>query len=95
MSADYIKRRGLAAYQPARYVKRDLDEGNLWLVPDAPSFPYPVYVVWRDDVEDDLRAHATAALDAVLEQLAGESDEVMEALEDLSEDHHENGPKTT
>ena len=88
MSTEYIKRRGLAAYQPARYVKRDLDDGNLWLVPDAPSFPYPVYAVWREDVDEELRMNATKALVAVVDKLSDERDEVIATLEYLS-DHED------
>ncbi|SFR42724.1 LysR family transcriptional regulator [Litoreibacter janthinus] len=95
LSADFIKRRGLAAYQPARYVKRDLDAGTLWLVPDAPTFPFPVYAVWREDVEEDLRKQAETALDAVVSQLAGERDEVLDALDHLSLDHKSLGSTET
>ncbi|EPX81121.1 LysR family transcriptional regulator [Litoreibacter arenae] len=87
LTADFIKRRGLAAYQPARYVKREIDAGNLWLVPDAPVFPYPVYVVWREDIDEDLWGGAMEILEQVVDQLVHEQEEVVAALDDIS--HHD------
>ncbi|MEP3285954.1 MAG: LysR family transcriptional regulator [Yoonia sp.] len=81
MVAEYAINRQAAAYLPARYVKKYLDSGDLHLVADAPRFPYPVWAVWRTDMEKDVRdmalsklnlvsSHAEADGDAVLSQLA-------------------------
>ncbi len=81
MVADYVINRKSAAYLPARYVKKYLDSGHLHLVADAPRFPYPVWAVWRNDMNAEVRdmalaklklvsSHAEADGDAVLGQLA-------------------------
>ncbi len=84
MSADFIRNRQLAAYLPARYVKRYIDQGELHLVPDAPSFPYPAWAVWRDDIEPGLQANAERILRAVAGQVDSEQDAVLDRLEDIS-----------
>ena len=85
MAADYIVRRRAAGYLPARYIKRYLDEGRLHLVPDAPRFPYPVWSVWRDDLDEAVRATAEAALVTIQSQIEEEQSEVFAALTDISE----------
>lgn len=85
MAADYIVNRRKAAYLPARYVKRYLDEGRLFLVPDAPVFPYPVWSVWRDDLDEEIRTAAEASLVAIATQIDADQDAVMADLADISE----------
>ncbi|MEM7710090.1 MAG: LysR family transcriptional regulator [Pseudomonadota bacterium] len=89
MGADFIRRRELAAYLPARYVKRYLDAGQLHLVPDAPTFPYPVWAVWREDLEADLKDAAAAALHEVVAGIHAEQDTVIDNLEAISTDEIE------
>lgn len=86
MVAEYVINRRAAAYLPARYIKKYLDSGQLHLVPDAPRFPYPVWVVWRDDLDPDLRAVAMAALTQVTRNAEAESDAVIAELARLSAD---------
>lgn len=86
LGADFISNRGLAAYLPARYVKRYLDAGALHLVPDAPTFPYPAWAVWREDMEPDLRKSAVAALHEVVTAIHAEQDSVIHDLEEISDD---------
>ena len=86
MTADYIVMRRKAAYLPARYIKRYLDEGRLHLVPNAPVFPYPVWSVWRDDLDDDIRAVAEPALVATGAQLDADQDAVIAALAGINDD---------
>ena len=62
LGAEYLTKRNAAAYLPARYVQRYLDAGLLHLVPDAPRFPYPIWVVWRTDVDPIIRAAAESTL---------------------------------
>jgi LysR family transcriptional regulator, flagellar master operon regulator len=85
MAADYVVMRRAAAYLPARYIKRYLDEGRLHLVPDAPVFPYPVWSIWRDDLDPDIRTVAERALDVTLRQLETEQNLVLAELADISE----------
>lgn len=85
MAADYVATRRAAAYLPARYIKRYLDEGRLHLVPDAPIFPYPIWSIWRDDLDDDVRASAEAALVAVQSQIGAEQSAVIGELTHISD----------
>ncbi|MCK0140539.1 LysR family transcriptional regulator [Aliiroseovarius sp. F47248L] len=85
LAADYVRVRKAAAYLPARYIKRFLDRGELHLVPDAPIFPFPVWSVWRDDLEDDVRAVAESALVAILTQIDADQEAVLNELADISE----------
>jgi DNA-binding transcriptional LysR family regulator len=93
MAADYVMRRSGAAYLPARYVKRFIDEGRLHLVPNAPSFPYPIWAVWREDLETDIADVARQALGEVAASLDAEQDEVISELREINSDHvvHELG----
>ena len=80
LSAEFIRHRDLAAYLPARYVKRYLDDKTLHIVPDAPRFPYPVWAVWRDDLDADVKSAAHQTLRAVAETVDLEQDSVLERL---------------
>lgn len=86
MSADYIVKRHAAGYLPARYIKTYLDEGRLHLVPDAPRFPYPIWSIWRDDLDDDVREAAEATLVAIKSQIDADHEAVISELNKLSED---------
>lgn len=87
MVAEYIVNRQAAAYLPARYVKKYLDSGQLHLVPDAPSFPYPVWAVWREDLDPVIRKAAQAVLRKVSDAAELAGDEVLGSLKNLSDDH--------
>lgn len=84
MAAEYIVSRGLAAFLPARYIKRYLDDGRLHLVPDAPRFPYPVWSIWRDDLDHDLRQAADAALVTIQSQIDADQSQVIAELREIS-----------
>ena len=84
MSADYIVNRHAAGYLPARYIKKYLDEGRLHLVPDAPRFPYPVWSVWRDDLDTEIREVAEAALVAITSQIDADQNAVISELSEIS-----------
>lgn len=45
----------IAAFLPAAHVKRHVDGGRLYLVEGVPSFPNPVWSVWRDDLDEGPR----------------------------------------
>lgn len=83
LAAEYVVNRRAAAYLPARYVKRYLDQGRLHLVPDAPMFPYPVWAVWRDDLDEDIRAVASQTLVAIKSQVDADQTQVIETLRAL------------
>lgn len=86
LGAEFIRRRKLAAYLPARYVKRYLDAGELHLVPDAPTFPYPVWAIWREDLNADLKDAASAALLEIARSAHSEQGSVIEDLEAISDE---------
>ncbi len=86
LGADYILRRNMAAYLPARYVKRHLDDGTMHLVPDGPSFSYPAWTVWREDIDPGLAAAVATVLRAVEAGIDAETGELFDRLELLSED---------
>ena len=77
LAADYVVNRRAAAYLPARAVKRRLDEGKLHIVADAPRFPYPSWVVWREDLDEDLRSIARSTLTGVVEAIEKEQETVV------------------
>lgn len=87
MAADYVVNRKAAAYLPARYIKRYLDDKRLFLVPDAPLFPFPVWSVWRDDIDPEILENAEAALMEVRTQLDAEQTSVLDELSDISGGH--------
>lgn len=86
MVAEYIVNRQGAAYLPARYVKKYLDSGQLHLVRGAPSFHYPVWTVWREDLDPEIREAAKAILRKLGNSAEQEGDDVILALRQISED---------
>lgn len=82
-AADYILNRKAAAYLPARYVKRYLDSGQLHLVAGVPRFPYPAWIVWRDDVADDLKQTAQDCLQMVLDGTKADGESVLNRLKGI------------
>lgn len=85
MALDYILHRGLATYVPARTAARHLESGELHLVPDAPCFPFPAWVVWREDLDPETQEIAIDALRNVARRLDGVRDEVIGKLAEISE----------
>lgn len=89
MTAEYVVNRRAAAYLPARYIKKYIDSGQMHLVPNAPRFPYPVWVVWRDDLDPEIRAVATRTLRKICEGAEADANAVLEELEEISDDEIE------
>lgn len=85
MAADYVVNRHAAAYLPARYIKKYLDEGRLFLVPGAPRFPYPIWSIWRDDLDQGVRDIARNALAAIKSQIERDQSAVITELAEISE----------
>lgn len=86
LGADYLRDRGMAGYLPARSVKPLVDAGALHLVPDAPVFPYPAWVVWRDDLPEDLAEVARRTLRETATRTQTEQSQLRAQLEEISED---------
>lgn len=72
--------RGMAAFLPAAHVKRHVDAGRLHLVEGVPGFSYPVWSVWRDDLDEDL---ARIAADTLQEVAARTENDIAELLDSL------------
>lgn len=87
LGAEYIVNRKKAAYLPARGVQRHIDAKKLFPVPDAPRFPYPVWSVWRDDLEPELAASAKQCLMSIVDQIRTEQDVILTRLAETSEDN--------
>ncbi|MCX7565204.1 LysR family transcriptional regulator [Sulfitobacter sp. F26169L] len=83
LAADYIMYRRAKAYLPARSVKRRMDAGNLHLVADAPRFAYPSWVVWRDDLEDDLAEVARKTLLKVVQDAENDMEYLIDQIEEM------------
>ena len=86
LGAEYVVNRRAAAYVPARTAKPHLDAGRLHLVPDAPIFPYPVWAVFREDLDETLAATARETLATVAARAEDAQGEVLQALEEVSEE---------
>ncbi len=80
LAAWFLQDRPLAAYLPARYARKPLAEGTLFLVKDAPTFAHPSWVIWRDDMDPALRAVAARTL---LEAVARAEEATAEVVEQL------------
>jgi DNA-binding transcriptional LysR family regulator len=85
MAAEFIVNRQYAGYLPARYIKQYIDAGQLHLVPDAPRFPYPAYVVWRDDLDPQIADVARKTLLEVAEKASEAQGQVIDQLNEISE----------
>lgn len=80
LAAWYLRNRPLAAYLPARYARKPMAEGALFLVPDAPSFAQPSWVIWREDMDPDLRTVAARTLSDAVRQAEEATAEVLDQL---------------
>ena len=87
LALDYILQRRSSAYLPARHVKPYVDAGTLHMVPDAGVFPYPVWAVWREDIEPILADVAEMTLAAAAESVMAGQGEMEEKLRLLSKNN--------
>lgn len=90
LAADYIANRRAVAYLPARAVKRRIDAGILHIVADAPRFEYPSWVIWRDDLDEDVARRAKAALAGVVQEAEIEQEIYVGHIENM-EDYEDAG----
>jgi DNA-binding transcriptional LysR family regulator len=95
LAGEYIANRRAIGYLPARAAKRRLDAGTLYVVTDAPRFPYPSWVVWRDDIDEDLAKVARAALLAVVQNAENEQEYIVEDLEVMDASEPAQHPRIT
>ncbi|MEZ5778161.1 MAG: LysR family transcriptional regulator [Paracoccaceae bacterium] len=83
LTAEFISRRSYAGYLPERYVRRYCESGLLHLVPEVPSFPYPVWSVWREDLDPEIAAQAERVLAEVVSRMDLETGASLDALRQL------------
>ncbi len=84
LGLNFVIRAGRAGYFPARLVREHLDRKQLFLVPNVPTFPNPVFVVYQTDLTPRL-------LQTALEELrilAAEADRTTQFV--LNELHDQN-----
>ncbi len=79
LTARFLIDRGLAGYLPASYANHYIETGDLFAVPDTPAFDYPVWAVWRDDLDEDIADVARKSLLSVLRDVREMDDEQMAA----------------
>lgn len=84
LAAEYVANRRGSAYLPARAVKRRLDAGTLHVVADAPRFPYPAWIVWRDDIDPDIAATARTSLAAFVADAESEQKTLVRSLDAMT-----------
>jgi len=84
MAVDYLLTHEIAAYVPARAVDNLVTTGELHLVADAPRFPYPVFHVWRNDLDEEVAAVARNSLNSVALGLEVRQEKVLNQLSDIS-----------
>lgn len=80
LAAWYLRNRPFAAYLPARYARQPLQEGTLFLVPEAPRFAQPSWVIWREDMDPDLRAVAARTLSTAVLHAEEATAEVLDQI---------------
>lgn len=84
-----IIRRKRAAYFPARVVREALSAGTLYLVPDAPTFTYPCYVVFNSELDSHLKMVALRELRLIASVVDSQQVEILENLSDVSDSNLE------
>lgn len=86
LALDFVIRNRRAGYFPARVVREHIESGALHLVPHAPPFSYPCYAVTHADLDEDLRKTVLTELDRLARVWDTLQDEILDDLEDLSDD---------
>lgn len=84
MTIDYMLKRKCAAYVPARSVEDLLTSGKLTLVPDAPRFPYPIFHVWREDLDDEIIAVARNTVQRIAQGVEVRQEKIIDQLSEIS-----------
>lgn len=53
-SANWLVEQRMSGYLPRRVAAPHLETGALQVVPEAPTFDYPIYACWRRDADEEL-----------------------------------------
>ena len=68
ITINYLLNKGGSAYLPERLVKPLLENKKLYLVKESPQFKFPVHVVWRDQVKEELVTTAIESLKTIVKK---------------------------
>lgn len=79
LATRFVLGQGMAAFLPAAHVKRHVDAGRLHMVEGVPRFSYPVWSVWRDDLDEDLAQMADVTLREIADRTGLEIAELFDA----------------
>lgn len=79
LSGLYLSTRPLAAYLPERYMANPLTKVALHPVKDAPSFTHTAWVVWREDMPQQLRNVAARTLFDTVAKIKDSAFEMVQA----------------
>lgn len=86
MTIDFILSRNCAAYVPARSVEDHIATNRLTLVPDAPRFPYPIFHVWREDLDEEIIAVARNTIHRIAQGVEVRQEKIIDQLVEISEE---------
>ena len=70
LGMQHVLQHGGSGYFPVRLVEPYLQDGRLHLLPDAPAFPLPAYLVYSKDADMDVLASALDGIRAVAAEYA-------------------------
>lgn len=68
-SANWLITNKMSGYMPEYLVAPLIDKKQLSVIEDAPAFPFPAYVCWRQDIDAALAAEAVLSLQSASEQI--------------------------
>ncbi len=80
LTADFLIGHKMAAYLPGAAALRAIEAGQLHPVDSAPVYPYPVWSVWREDVDPALMDQAAGLLASVAVTIDRATQGVMESF---------------
>jgi len=81
-----VIRRGRAAYFPARVVREEIADGRLHLVPDAPTFAFPCYVIYNNAIEKAALEVALKELRRIVTIVDMQQETVLDSLAEMSDE---------
>jgi len=83
LGINFIIREKRACFLPARAVAEYIERGELFLVPNAPTFNYPCYVAYSSALDRDMVDVALAELNQLAETLDDQQSQIIEILNAL------------
>ena len=81
LALNFIVEEKRAAYFPSRLVRKHINDGLVHVVPEAPVFPFPVYVIWNSERNPPLMERALASLRTIAETVETEQEDILDEAE--------------